>query len=75
MCQMFLMLFPSMWPGHLRPSTAERRAITHNTDSQHQMDSLWISGSLVLAVSIQYAGRIIKQKIKKTNVAIFIPPK
>lgn len=71
---MFLM-FPHTWPMHILPSATESRTITQNTDSWHQIDSLWISGSLFLAVSIQYARRIIKQKTKKANVAIYIPQK
>lgn len=69
------MLFPHMWPSHILPSTAESGTITQNTDSWHHRDTLWISGSLFLAVSIHYTGRIIQQKTKKANVAVFIPQK
>lgn len=62
---MFLLLFPHTWPMH---TTAESRTITQNTDSWHQIGSLWISGSFFLAVSIQDAGGIIRQKTKKANV-------
>lgn len=75
MCQMFLMLFPHMWPRHILPSTAESRTSTQNTDSWHWIDSLWISGSLFLAISFHYTGKSIHQKTKKAKAAIFIPQK
>lgn len=70
MCLMLLMLFPHLWPMH---TSAESRTIPQDTDSWHQIGSLWISGSLFLAVSIQDAGGIVKQKTEKANVAICIP--